>query len=46
MGEGKGIENMKNEQIEADVAGVLKAISKACYLPSPVVGRRAGDEGR
>ncbi len=46
MGEGGGIENMKNEQIETNAASVLMAISEAFNLPSPVVGRRAGDEGQ
>ncbi len=35
----------RNEQVEKDIESVLKSILEACRLPSPKIGRRAGDEG-
>jgi len=35
----------RNEEIEANIGLVLMKILEACQLPSPKIGRRAGDEG-
>jgi len=35
----------RNEEIEANIGLVLMKILEACQLPSPRIGRRAGDEG-
>ena len=35
----------RNEEIETNIGLVLKKILEACQLPSPRMGRRAGDEG-
>ena len=35
----------QNQEIETNIGLVLKKILEACKLPSPRIGRRAGDEG-
>jgi len=35
----------RNEQVENDIESVLSSILEVCRLPSPRIGRRAGDEG-
>ena len=36
----------RNEQVENDIESVLNSILETCRLPSPRIGRRAGDEGK
>lgn len=36
----------QNEQIETNIASVLREISEACHLPSPAHGKRVGNEGK
>jgi very-short-patch-repair endonuclease len=35
----------QNDEVETNIVMVLKKILEACQLPSPRIGRRAGDEG-